>query len=57
MSFVEGSTKAGWLLLKALRKQGGFCSKFYESRMAILKALRKQGGFRPMLYSKQDGFH
>ena len=67
MTFVESSTKARWLLLKALRKQDGFRWKLYESRMALvesstkarwlsLKALRKQDGFRWKLYESRMAF-
>ena len=67
MALVESSTKARWLLLKALRKQDGFRSKLYKSRMALvesstkagwlsLKALRKQDGFRSKLYESRMAF-
>ena len=31
ISFVKSSTKAGWLVLKALQKQDDFCWKLYKS--------------------------
>ena len=45
LAFVESSTKAGsgCLLLRALRKHDGFCSKFYESRVAFVESSTKAG--------------
>ena len=43
MAFVETSTKAGWLSLKALWKQDGFCWKLYESRMTFVESSTKAG--------------
>ena len=67
MAFIESFTKAGWLLLKALRKQDGFRWKLYESKMAFverftkagwlsLKDLRKQDGFRWKVYESRMAF-
>ena len=66
MAFVERSTKAGWLLLKALRKQDGFRWMVYESRMAFVESSTKVGRLPWKLYEskmvslkglrKQDGF-
>ena len=41
--FIQSSTKAGWLLLKAHRKQAGFGWKLYESRMAFVESSMKAG--------------
>ena len=52
MAFVESSTKTGWLLLKALRKQDGFRWKLYESKMAFVESW-KQDGFWSKPFKKR----
>ena len=37
----ESSTKAGWLSLKALRKQDGFSWNLYENKMAFVESSTK----------------
>ena len=49
ITFVECSTKAGWLSLSALRKQEDFCLELYESSMIFFNALQKQDDFRCFL--------
>ena len=56
MAFVESSTKAGWLSLKALRKQDDFCWMIYKSRMAFVESSTKAGWFSLKGLQKQDGF-
>ena len=67
ITFVDSSRKVGWLSLKALRKQDGFCWKLYESRRAFvesstkegllsLKALWKKDSFRWKLYESRMAF-
>ena len=60
---VEGSTKAGWLSLKALRKwdgfnwkQDGFRCKVYERRMAFVERSTKARWLLLKAIQKQDGF-
>ena len=43
ITFVESSTKAGWLSLKALRKQDGFRWKLYESKIAFIESSSNAG--------------
>ena len=57
MAFVESSTKAGWLSLKALRKQDGFRWKLYESRLAFVESSTKAGWLSLKGPQKQDCFH
>ena len=69
ITFVESSSKAGWLSLKAFQKQDQyvFCWELHKNRMAfvesstkaellLLKALRKQDGFRWKLYESMITF-
>ena len=43
MAFIEGSTKARWLLLNDRQKQDGFRWKLYESRMVFVERSTKAG--------------
>ena len=43
MTFVESSTKAVWLSLKALRRQDDFRWKLYETRTAFVESASKAG--------------
>ena len=56
MAFVESSTKAGWLSLKALQNQDGFRWKLYESRMVFVERSTKAGWLSLKAQWKQDGF-
>ena len=58
MTLIECSTKAGWLLLKALRKQDDFRWKLYKSRISKtpLSSLRTQDDFGWVLYESRMTF-
>ena len=56
MTFIESSTKAGWLSLSAPQKQDDFHWVLYESRMIYVESSTKAGWFSLRALRKQDDF-